>query len=83
MVDRPPLDNHFFLANMGGGGYIQLSVFAHFPGDRMYDTAIAGLKAATPKIIAGGFLGLPLTAVVGPTAGLIAVGALGVRLNKK
>ena len=44
----------------------------------MYDTAIAGLKAATPKIIAGGFLGLPLTAVVGPTAGLIAVGALGV-----
>ncbi len=44
----------------------------------MFDTALAGLKAATPKIIAGGFLGLPLTAVVGPTAGLIAVGALGI-----
>jgi len=44
----------------------------------MYDGTLAGLKFATPKIIAGGMLGLPLTAVIGPTVGMIALGALGV-----
>ena len=43
----------------------------------MYDGVIAGLKAATPKVLAGSLLGLPVTAVVSPMLGVLALGAMG------
>ena len=38
---------------------------------------MAGLKAAAPKVIGGGFIGLPITVAITPVWGLIAVGVIG------
>ena len=44
----------------------------------MQDGVAALIKTLSPKFIAGGFMGLPLTAVIGPTAGILALGGIGV-----
>jgi hypothetical protein len=45
--------------------------------DFMFDTPLAGLKLAAPKLLSGALLGLPITLTIAPGLGLVVVGVLG------